>query len=769
MLTAVLSGILVSALLVPLGRLVVHRAAAWLTALPLVLFAYFASFIPQVAAEGAVSFAYEWVPTMGVDLNFHLDGLSLMFVLMITGVGTLIFWYSSAYLKGHAELHKFYAYLSLFMAAMLGMVLCDNVISLFVFWELTSISSFFLIGFNSKNEGSKKSALTALAITGLGGLSLLGAFVMLGLMGETYSIQMMLNSGIDFTDQPGYILLLILLFGGAFTKSGQFPFHFWLPGAMKAPTPVSTYLHSATMVKAGIYILLRFTPVLGGHEYWNVPLLIFGGITMVYCAIHTLFRTDMKSLLAYSTLSALGLIVFLTGLGTDAGLQAAVVFIAVHALYKAAMFLITGIVDHETGTREIPRLGGLQKVLMPVAAAAFIAALSNAGVPPFFGFIGKDLIYEATLHSAVAGGVLTALSVLTKILLGYAGYAVMVKPFTGKLPPGFEKVHLPASALWVPPLILGVGSVLFGVAPFVIDSALIRPALIATAPGSGVGALKLFHGFNLVLLLSAVTVAASIAIYLVVKPSSGKALFIKNFEVFSPQHIMEAAAGKFEHFATFWTRTVQNGYLRFYVISILLFFVVFVGFRLFTDVQLNVNWNDVYNITFYEASTVVVMLIAVAITVFTKSRLVAVAALGVVGYAMCLIFVFYSAPDLAMTQFAIDTLTVILFVLVLFRLPRYLPFSHPRARWRDGILALSFGLLLSLLALEVLTESQNTELSDYYAQSAYVLAKGKNVVNVILVDFRGSDTFIEIIVLSIAAMGVFALLKLRLRPTDRKL
>lgn len=769
MLTAVFSGIIISALLVPFGRFVMQRMPLAVSLLPALLFAYFCTFIPQISGGNPVMFHYEWIPTFGVDLNFLVDGLSLLFALMITGVGTLVFWYSSAYMKGHPELHKFYAYLSLFMAAMLGMVLSDNMIALFVFWELTSISSFFLIGFNSKDAGSKKSAIIALAITGLGGLLLLGAFVLLGVMGEHYSIQMLLNSGIDFTAETGYILLLLLLFGGAFTKSGQFPFHFWLPGAMKAPTPVSTYLHSATMVKAGIYILLRFTPLLGGHEFWNVTLIAVGGITMVYCAAHTLFRTDMKAVLAYSTLSALGIIVFLTGIGTDHALQAAVVFIAVHALYKAAMFLVTGIVDHETGTREIPQLGGLKKVLLPVAAAAMIAALSNAGVPPFFGFIGKDLIYESALHASFSAGLLTAASVLTKILLAYAGYVVMVKPFWGKLPAKYDNVHLPNAAMWLPPLILGAGSLLFGVAPFLIDDALIKPAFGALSRGEESSALKLFHGFNVVLLLSGITIVAGLILYFAIKPNASKKQFIARFEPVSPQYIINTLSEGFVLFARLWTRIVQNGYLRFYVITILLFFVVFVGFRLFTDVQLNVNWSDLYNITFYEASTVGVMLVAILMTVFTQSRLVAVASMGVVGYAMCLIFVFYSAPDLAMTQFAIDTLTVILFVLVLFRLPRYLPFSKPRARLRDGVLSLSFGALLTILALEVLTQPQNTELSEFYAKNAYLLAKGKNVVNVILVDFRGMDTLIEITVLAIAALGVFSLLKLRMKPSERKL
>src|SRR5690606_31753916 len=361
MLIAVLSGFIVALCTPFLGKQLKGRLSIILAALPILLFIYFLSFIPQIAQGQPVAFSYSWIPSYGINLDFNLDGLALLFTLLITGIGSLVFLYTSAYLKGHEYLDRFYGYLSMFMASMLGLVLSDNIISIFIFWELTSISSFFLIGFNNENATSRNSAMLALGITGLGGLFLLAGAIALGAAGGSYSIAELLSSSEIIKEHSLYGWIIFFVFIAAFTKSAQFPFHFWLPGAMEAPTPVSTYLHSATMVKAGIYLLARMTPVLGDHLWWNTPLIIVGTITMVYAGLHALFRLDMKSILAYSTISALGILVFLIGLGSKEALLAAAVFILVHALYKATLFLVTGIVDHETGTRDVSKLAGLRK------------------------------------------------------------------------------------------------------------------------------------------------------------------------------------------------------------------------------------------------------------------------------------------------------------------------------------------------------------------------------------------------------------------------
>ncbi|SHG00468.1 multisubunit sodium/proton antiporter, MrpA subunit [Salegentibacter echinorum] len=767
MLTAILLGFLFALFLVFTGKFFRGKLAVLSALIPAGLFAYFASFISKISAGEIITKTYEWVPAFGVNLSFKLDGLSLLFSLMITGIGFLVFSYTASYLKGHKYLDRFYGYLSVFMAAMLGLVLSNNIISLFVFWELTSISSFFLIGFNNDSAASRKSALTALGITGLGGFFLLSGVLLLGSMTGTYNITEMLSMQEAIAGSEYYILAASLFFVAAFTKSAQFPFHFWLPAAMKAPTPVSTYLHSATMVKAGVYLLMRFTPILGDHPFWNNTLIIVGGITMVYTAIHSLFRTDLKGILAYSTISALGILVFLIGLGTKAAFLAAAVFIMVHALYKATLFLVAGIIDHQAGTRDVTKLAGLRKVMMPVAIAGFLAAISSAGIPPTIGFLGKELTYEASLNFGTGTIIIVIAIVLTKIFLLWAGFAAGIKPFMGKLPEAQKETKMPGLLMWFPPIILAVLSILFGIFPSLIESAIVKPMVFALGADASEDHLALWHGFNTVLLLSAVTIGVGLLLYFLVRPSNKLEQKVAKLEFISPRSIMEKGNYYFVIFSRFWTNVFQNGYLRNYVTSIILFLVILVGYILFGHQRLVIDHSQLAEITAYELVVALILVAGVLYTVFTKSRLAAVAAMGVVGLSICLIFVFYSAPDLAMTQFSIDTLTVILFVLVLYRLPKYLSLSDYKMRLRDGVLSLALGTIICVLALQVLAEPANNEIGDFYAKNAYLLAHGKNVVNVILVDFRGTDTLIEISVLAIAAIGVFGLLKLRLKSTDR--
>lgn len=767
MLTAVLLGFIFALFLVFAGKLFRGRFSVLSALIPLGLFIYFASFIPEISAGNVITRTYRWVPSFGADLSFTLDGLSLLFTLMITGIGFLVFTYTSSYLKNHHYLDRFYAYLSVFMGAMLGLVLSDNLISLFVFWELTSISSFFLIGFNNTSEASRKSALVALGITGIGGMFLLAAAVLLGVMTGTYSIAEMLTMKEAIAGNEYYGLAVLLIFGAAFTKSAQFPFHFWLPGAMKAPTPVSTYLHSATMVKAGIYLLMRFTPVLGGQDIWNTTLIIVGAITMLYSAIHTIFRTDLKGILAYSTISALGILVYLTGLGSEGALVAAAVFIMVHALYKATLFLVTGIIDVQTGTRNMTKLSGLNKVMLPVGIAGILAAISSAGIPPSIGFLGKELTYEATMESELLMVLLIVMIILTKIFLLHAGFVAGIKPFTGKLPEKFADVKMPSPVMWIPPALLAILGIIFGAFPVLIEGNIVKPVVQAMGAGAEDLHLALWHGFNTVFILSLVTIGVGTFLYFVLKPSNKLENAIAKLEFISPQSILENFNSLFVSFSSFWTRLFQNGYLRNYVSTIILFVVVVMGYTLVSNSDFRIDYASLAEVTAYEVVIMLIMILAIFYTVFTQSRLAAVAAMGIIGLAICAIFVFYSAPDLAMTQFSIDTLTVILFVLVLYRLPRYLRLSDYKMRVRDGILSAAFGGLITLLALEVLSEPANNEIGDFYAANSYILAHGKNVVNVILVDFRGADTMVEISVLAIAAIGVFGLLKLRLKSTDR--
>ncbi len=732
-----------------------------LTVFPFLLFLYFGYFLINLQWENELLLHYEWIPSLGIDLNFKLDGLSILFSLLITGIGTLIYFYASDYLKNAQYLNRFFCYLTLFMGSMLGLVLSDNLITIFMFWELTSITSFFLIGFNNEEEDSRKSAMTAFVITGLGGFLLLSGFLLIGNIAGSYSINELLNSKELLQNNSLYFLILIFIFGGAFTKSAQFPFHFWLPGAMAAPTPVSAYLHSATMVKAGIYLLARFSPVLSDGCIWNYTLMTVGGITMIYGAFHSIFRTDMKAILAYSTISALGIIVFLLGIGTDYAIYAAVTFILVHALYKATLFLVTGIIDHAVHTRDITKLAGLGKFMPVVAAAAFIAAISSAGVPLTFGFISKDLIYESTLHIPQWSIYLTILAVTTNVFLACSGFLTGVKPFVGKLSYQSSELHKPSFLLWFPVVILSFLTLAYGIFPFLADNGILKYVYQSVA-GSETGLyLKVWHGFNLVLILSVLTIFLGILVFMLNRYLRKPLQNIYKLESVSPQNLMESFGEFFRKFAFIYTRLMHNGYLRNYLIFIILFITGLVGYRMFTTIPIQFITQDLSGFRIYELTVFIIIVISIFYTLKTTSRLTAIASLGIIGYCICLIFVFYGAPDLAMTQFAIDTLTVVLFVLVLFKLPSFLPFRNKKIIIRDAVISLCFGGLIMLITLQSLVYPASKEISRFYAENAYVLAKGKNVVNVILVDFRGFDTLIESIVLSIAALGVFGILKYR--------
>ena len=743
----------------------VDTISKWAFVVPLGLFSYFLSQpLDLVDTTGLVTQEGQLLP---INFTLQWDGLGKLFALLITGIGTLIFLYAGAYMKGQPYRMRLFGFLMLFMGAMLGVVLSDNLLLLFVFWELTSISSFFLIGFKSGDAGSRKSALRALTVTGTGGLVMLGGFILMGEIAGTYQISELILQRADLLASPYLPIILILLFLGAFTKSAQFPFHFWLPGAMKAPTPVSAYLHSATMVKAGVYLLARMSPVFQSDPIWHHTLTIIGCVTMLYAAFHAIWRTDLKAILAYSTVAALGMLVFLIGLGTTESLIAASMFILVHALYKASLFLTAGVIDHETGTRDITALGGLRKVMGPLALAGILAAVSNAGIPPSLGFVGKDLIYEGTLHLQEGAWWWTTAAWITNVLLLIAGFMAGWSAFSGSLPKQFESLHLPARAMWVPPLLLAVLGLGFGLVPGYVGTWLIEDVYYSMKGSIFEGKLALWHGFNIVLYLSLGTIGVGLLVYKWHQPTLLFGKIRSSLEGISPESVGSKLILGVELLAKEWTRLFQNGYLRYYLLMIIASWVLLMGYKLWMNGQFHLDIHQLTEITIYEAIAVLVLWLGLLFAILSRSRLIAVAAMGVVGYAICIIFVFYSAPDLAMTQFTIDTLTVILFVLVLYKLPKFIPLKFNAYHLRDILVSLGVGVLITLLTLEVLQTSPERNISEFYASNAYTLAKGKNIVNVILVDFRGADTMIEIVVLSIAAIGVFSLLKLRVKPNQK--
>lgn len=726
------------------------NAAGWgLALLPLGLAVYFASLLPDVVGGQTLRHSLVWVPSLGVNFSFYLDGLSLLFALLITGIGTFIVIYSGGYLKGHPDLGRFYLVILLFMASMLGLVLADNVVTLFVMWELTSLTSYLLIGFNHSEFRSRRAATQALLVTAGGGLALLAGLILLALMGGSLEISELLGQGQVLREHPLYLPTLILVLLGAFTKSAQFPFHFWLPNAMEAPTPVSAYLHSATMVKAGVYLLARLQPALGGSEVWSSALMVFGLATLLTGAALTFRHTDLKRLLAYSTVAALGALVFLIGLVPLTSYYAAMAFatfLLAHSLYKGGLFMAAGAVDHEAGTRDITQLGGLFRVMPLTGVAVVLAALSLAGLPPVLGFIGKEVLYVAALQAAPAWMVGLA-------VLGFAVGAMLalllVVPFFRGQPP--QKVHEGPPSLWLGPLVLAGLGLLLGFFPGLYNP--LADAVASAVKGQAVAYhLKLWPGFNPAFLLSLLTVLLGVGFYFLYprlrawmaqEPIPGP----ENAYVALLRGLMRLAAGV--------ERLLQSGSLRAYLVWTFGGLVGLVGLALFRSRVL--LWPaGASSPTPEQVLLLALMLLGAIGALRLRSHLAMVVVLGVVGAGVALVFLLQNAPDLSITQFLVETLTAILIALVLLQIRNIGPV--PRGRWLDKVVALGFGGLVTLLMLGVLAQPLELHLSQFFAQKSLPEGFGRNIVNVILVDFRGLDTFGEITVVGLAGLGVWVLL-----------
>lgn len=807
MLPSVLLGFALAAF-APLVFRYAGNTTGWiLSLLPLGIFAFFANEISSIEHGETVKTTYEWVPSLNVNLALNLDGLSLVFVLLISGIGTLVFIYGGGYLHGNPYLGRFYSYLLIFMSSMLGVVLADNIITLFIFWELTSISSYLLIGFYHDREISREAAKTALIVTGAGGLVLLAGLVLLGIMTETWTISAMKDHHEILVLDNLYLPMLILVLVGAATKSAQFPFHFWLPSAMEAPAPVSAYLHSATMVKAGVYLLARLYPIIGKTEEWHLLVTALGGTTMLVGGYLAWQQTDIKRILAYTTISALGILVFLLGIGTGLAIKGAMLFLIVHCLYKGALFMVGGIVDHSTGSRDIGQLSGLRTVMPITALAAGAAALSMSGIPPLIGFIAKEIIYEATLEAEDMPIILlTAVALLGNVFNVVAALMVAWKPFWGELRypengshHGAEdhrednhhqeehpahisedharheihsnhshqggKPHEASIALWLGPITLGVLSLVFGM----LSVTVVQPVLehtVASVYGREYHVeLGLWHGFNATLLLSGITITLGLIWYIAIPRLKMIFAPINLIGKLSPEKGYHAIINGVLRVAHFQDTLISISYLRYFIRVMIISFSAVTIFVIVRDADLT-QLNDNLDVRFYEWVLVVMMIVAAFVVTQVSSRLAAIATMGVIGYSVALIFILYGAPDLAMTQFAIETLTVILFVLVLYKLPRFRPSSRRHSRYYDGIIAITAGAIMTLLVLIITAEPLESRLTPYFAENSYLEAHGRNVVNVILVDFRGFDTMGEITVLSVAAIGVFALLSLNLNKSN---
>ncbi|MFH7765586.1 monovalent cation/H+ antiporter subunit A [Acinetobacter sp. BSP-28] len=710
---------------------------------------------------------WAWLPQLGIDLSFRLDALGLLFCLLISGIGTLIYIYAYYYLSPRNSLSKLYLLLMLFMASMLGISLSNNLILLLIFWELTSISSFLLVGYWSNYEAAQRGSRMALTITGMGGLCMLGGFILLGQMTGTYQIDQILTMKDQIQSHSLFVPSLLLILMGAFTKSAQFPFHFWLPNAMAAPTPVSAYLHSATMVKAGIFLLARFTPIFVGAALYHNIVTFVGLFTLCMAAFFAIFKEDLKGLLAYSTISHLGLIVCLLGIGSPLAVAAAIFHIINHATFKAALFMIAGIIDHETGTRDLRKLSGIWQLLPFTATLTMITAASMAGVPLTNGFLSKEMFFTELLAS-LSGPVLI-ISAILATLAGIFAVAYSVRLvhgvfFDGPIGAGVpnRQAHEPPLGMRVPAILLAVLCILVGLVPALLVENIVNYTARASTqmPDFAGTHLAIWHGFNLPLVMSIVALLGGIIFYF----SLAKGGRIREID-------LDPILGKFQGRVLFdlflkhlllssrkFKRQTENGSLQSYLMWIVLFSgalltIPFINQGLTTGTRELVHAPAIAIVLWLLLFSACWMMLW-----FHHERIKAVLISGAVGLVVTIVFVTLSAPDLALTQITVDVVTTVLLLMSLSLLPQLTPYeSSVSRRWRDAMIAIGGGLGIGWISWLMLTRDHNS-ISWFFMQQSLPLGGGSNVVNVILVDFRGFDTFGEITVLGIAAIGALCLM-----------
>jgi multicomponent K+:H+ antiporter subunit A len=755
-------GAILPALMIRSGRDACAIATGSVT---LLSFGLLLTHVPTVLRGGIVQVGWQWLPGLGLNASFFLDGLGLLFAGLILGIGLLIIIYARFYLSKNDPMGTFYAYLLLFQGAMVGIVLSDNVLLLVIFWELTSLTSFLLIGFWRHLPEARQGARMALAVTGAGGLAMIGGMLILGHIVGSYELTVILQHADVIQASPMYWPALLLILVGAFAKSAQFPFHFWLPHAMAAPTPVSAYLHSATMVKAGVFLLARLWPVLSGTEAWFYLVATTGLVTMVAAAAIALFKDDLKALLAYSTVSHLGLMTMLFGFGTPMAAVAGVFHIINHATFKAALFMNAGIVDHETGSRDIRRLGGLL-FLMPITATlAMLAAASMAGLAPLNGFLSKEMMLEEAAHTLWAGQVwVIPLLVTVGAVLSVAyAFRYIVHVFFGPERNDYPVAgpHDPPAGLWLPPALLVTLVVLIGLFPENFAGTLVR-ATAAAVIGAPVPEfrLSLWHGLTPALMMSMLATLVGLvllwryrqvrALWQAGPHPEAKALFDGMIRV------MVQGSRALVH-------RLHDGSLQRYL-SFLLGAAVILGFVAFLGADHQAGTRKTLPAPpVILVGWLLLMGATAAGVILHRTRFLAVILFGVVGLIVAIGFVFLSAPDLALTQISVDVVTVILILLALYFMPKSSPIESSLGRKvRDGGLAVLAGAGVGGLSWAAMTRDHSS-LSAFYLEQAKPGGGGTNVVNVILVDFRGFDTFGEIIVLGIAALAIYALLDGALR------
>ena len=729
--------------------------------------------LPAVLTGETVQAGINWIPSLGLNVTLMLDGLGFFFALLILGIGLLIITYARYYLARDDNMGEFFTYLLLFQGAMVGIVLSDNILLLLVFWELTSLSSFLLIGYWKHLPEGRQGARMALTVTGMGGLAMIGGMLILGQIVGSYDLSVILQNRELIQDSPLYVPALILILLGCFTKSAQFPFHFWLPHAMAAPTPVSAYLHSATMVKAGIFLMARMWPVLSGSPEWFYIVTTAGLITMVLGAVIALFKHDLKALLAFSTVSHLGLITMLLGTGTAFGAFAAVFHILNHATFKAALFMSAGIIDHETKTRDIRVLGGL-RFLMPITfVIATIAALSMAGIPFLNGFLSKEMMLEEMEHTYLFGPtwLVPALATFGSLFSAAYCFRLIGHTFLGpkREPESYPaKPHDPGFGLWGPPALLVVLVVVIGCAPFLVEDfvKLVTGAVLGTTAEVPDKYIKIWHGLVPALYMSIVAVVGGLIVLFFFNP------LLKVWDATprpEAKTIFDKIIAAVVRLANVITHPLHDGAFSRYA-AIFAITVIAAGYHAWTTGATGMATRTMQNADpIAIAGWLMLVGATIALVLLHRNRLLALILIGIVGLMVSVGFVYFSAPDLAMTQFTVEVVTIILLLLALNFLPNTTPVeSNILRRTRDSIIAVAGGLGTMALSYHyLLRDAVATPISEFHLANSYKGGGGTNVVNVILVDFRGFDTYGEIIVLGIAALLIFALTETLLSSSVR--
>ncbi|WP_425039464.1 monovalent cation/H+ antiporter subunit A [Primorskyibacter sp. S187A] len=730
--------------------------------------------LPAILAGEVVTARIDWIPELGLNMTLMLDGLGFFFALLILGIGLLIIAYARHYLSRSDNMGEFFTYMLLFQGAMVGIVLSDNILLLLIFWELTSLSSFLLIGYWKHLPEGRQGARMALTVTGMGGLAMIGGMLILGQIVGSYDLSVILENRELIQADPLYVPALILILIGCFTKSAQFPFHFWLPHAMAAPTPVSAYLHSATMVKAGIFLMARMWPVLAGTTEWFVIVTTAGLITMVLGAIIALFKHDLKALLAFSTVSHLGLITMLLGTGTAFGAMAAVFHILNHATFKAALFMSAGIVDHEAHTRDIRRLGGLRKLMPVTFVIATLAALSMAGIPFLNGFLSKEMMLEEANHTVLFDNpwLVPALATVGSLFSAAYCFRLIGHTFLGPVRDDYPaKPHDPNPGMWLPPAILVALVVAIGVAPFLAEPfvKMVTGSLLHGEVEVPKNYFKIWHGLVPALYMSVIAVVGGLALMLIFSP------LLKLWDVAprpEAKTIFDALVEAVARAAQGFIHSLHNGaFTRYALIGFVA--ILAAGYHAWTTGTVGAATRPLQEAGAVPIAGWALLVVATAsLVIMHRNRFLALILIGIVGLMVSVGFVYLSAPDLAMTQFTVEVVTIILLLLALNFLPNRTPVeSSVLRRMRDGGIAILGGLATFALAYHyMLREAVTSPISEFHVANSYKGGGGTNMVNVILVDFRGFDTYGEIIVLGIAALLIYALTETLLDgPVRRRL